>query len=517
RKPRQIDKGNWWMEHPGDIDDLWHAEKARDELIRISFGYWDWVKNVWDEKEKAANFDLAFVPIVDARRESRRLIGDYVLTQDDELSGTVFPDRISYGGWTIDVHHPKGIYSGQEGPFMCNVMVPMYTIPYRSIYSRNVQNLFMAGRHMSVTHVALGTVRVQATLATVGQAAGTAAALCLKHGVTPRGIHEKHLEELQQTLIKHDQYIPGFKNEDPKDLARNAKATASSVERYDVFEKSDVRRSFVMPMTMGRAAHFPTEGIDRLTSVSILVESEKDEPVDLTLHLRKAKGEADFSSAEDVAMAKGTVPGSGQHWVEFQFDCEVSSPFAWVWLAKMEGISWLRSDSAPYGACEGTQHADGSWHRLGHEISMAFFTEPPVRREADFGAGNVTNGITRRQAASPNMWASDRGQEMPQWVQLDFAEPVEMNTVYLTFDTDMNAPRFGFGEKPARVPYCIRDYDLAVERDGEWVKVAEVKGNFLRRRVHRFEGVMTGRLRVTVRATNGDRSARVFEVRAYRE
>ena len=120
------------------------------------------------------------------RREGCRLVGDYTLTQNDAQSGRVFPDRVAYGGWSLDVHHPQGIYSGAEGPFDYNDRVPIHTIPYRCLYSRNIENLFCPGRNMSVTHVALGTVRVQSTLATCGQAAGTAAAICLQRGLTPR-------------------------------------------------------------------------------------------------------------------------------------------------------------------------------------------------------------------------------------------------------------------------------------------------------------------------------------------
>jgi len=147
------------------------------------------------------------VPITDAKRESRRLVGDHILTQNDVQKPTDFADRISYGGWPIDVHHPKGIYSGDEGSFDCNAPVPIYTIPYRSLYSANVDNLLFAGRCMSVTHIALGTVRVQGTLAAMGQAAGTAAALAARKGIAPRDVNA-HIPELQQTLLRDDAYLP---------------------------------------------------------------------------------------------------------------------------------------------------------------------------------------------------------------------------------------------------------------------------------------------------------------------
>ena len=105
------------MEHDGGINDLWQAEEARDELIKVTLSFWDYVKNKSDKKEEARNYKLVTIPIMDAKRETRRLVGDYLLTQHDVIGGRVFPDRIAFGGWSIDLHNPKGIYSGAEGSF----------------------------------------------------------------------------------------------------------------------------------------------------------------------------------------------------------------------------------------------------------------------------------------------------------------------------------------------------------------------------------------------------------------
>lgn len=223
--------GTWWMEHPGDIDDAMQAEEARDELIKVSLAFWDYVKNRSDVAAKARNYELVMIPILDAKRESRRLVGDYMVNQNDVESGRLFPDRIAYAGWDLDIHHPKGIYSGKEGSLDFKNHVPLNSIPFRSIYSKNIENLLMAGRCLSYSHVALGTVRVQSTLATVGQAAGTAAAMCVDRKIDPRELGQKHIGDLQQELLKDDQAIQGIRNEDAKDLARKATVTASSYDR----------------------------------------------------------------------------------------------------------------------------------------------------------------------------------------------------------------------------------------------------------------------------------------------
>ena len=219
--------GRWWDENRGDVDDLWNPENARDQLIVLNLSYWNWIKNYSSLKEQAANYVLTIIPIGNAKRETRRLVGDHILTQNEVLRAEPFPDRVAVSGWSLDIHNPEGIFS-KEGPFDFNTHAPLNNVPFRSLYSRNVDNLMFAGRNVSVTHVALGTVRVQGSTGVMGQAVGTAAALCVKNGVDPRGLYEQYIGALQQQLLKDDQYILNLKNEDPADLARQAAASASS-------------------------------------------------------------------------------------------------------------------------------------------------------------------------------------------------------------------------------------------------------------------------------------------------
>ncbi|QBG46723.1 FAD-dependent oxidoreductase [Verrucomicrobia bacterium S94] len=361
--------GTWWHENRNEVDDLWDPESARDGLINVSISYWNWIKNVSKFKEKAANRKLTQLPLTNAKRETQRLVGDYILTQDDVLEARHFEDAIGNGGWGLDIHHPEGIFS-KEGPFDFNTHTPLYNIPFRILYSRNVPNLFMAGRNVSCSHVALGTLRVQATTGVMGQAAGTAAAMCVQKGTDPRGIYEHHIRELQQQLLKDDVYIIGLRNEDPNDLALMASVSASS-------EKS-----------------------------------------------------------------------------------------------------------------------------------------------ALFSAQNVINGVTRIVDDEMNMWASDPEQELPQWIELDFGGKKKLNAVYLTFDTDVNEAKRATWEwkKEHRMPpEAARDYQVQVQIGNRWKTVADVKSNYQRRRIHRFETVKTEKMRVVIAATNGDPSARIYEVRAYNE
>ena len=510
RKPRHFAGGQWWLEHKGTIDDIYNAEQARDELIRISFGYWNWIKNESPFQKQAANYAIFRVPLMDAKRESRRLVGDYILTQNDVQGARVFPDRISYGGWPLDVHHPLGIYSGNEGPFHTNAHAPIYTIPFRCLYSKNIDNLLFAGRCMSVTHIALGSVRVQGTLSAMGQAAGTAAAMCCKLRTTPRGIYKNHITQLQQTLLKHDQYIPGIANEDADDLARKAKAAASSTARYEFFGREDVQRDDSHPLNMARAVMFPRSKAGSPKSVFALLVSKLDEPTEVTLHVRGAKAFGDFSTTEDIATATVAVPPEKATWVEVKVDREIAAPFVYVWASPAEGIEWRMMSKAPMGCCRA--YGGGPWKTIKGQY-YAFCTDPPLATEIDCKPESVVNGVARIVGEVANAWVSDPTKPMPQWVQLDFGKPTKLNTVYLTFDTDMNTK---FHTIPI-VRQCVRDYELSYHDGAKWTTLATVRGNFQRRRVHRLGTVAATKLRLTVHATNGDKAARVFEIRAYHE
>ena len=513
RNPRGFTGGQWWMEHPGDVDDLEDPEFARDELIRISFAYWGWIKNGWAEKEQARNYTLNYVPYMDARRESRRLVGDYIMKQQDPELGVMFPDRISYGGWSLDVHHPRGIHSGKEGPYYYDGHVPIYSIPYRTLYSTNIVNLLVAGRCMSVSHIALGTVRVEATLSTAGQAAGTAAALALKYNVTPREVGQRYIGDLQQQLLKDDQYIPELKNEDPADFARSAKVTASSTQRFSEYTRQHVKTDDAHELNMPRAVMFPRGLNERLGTVQLCLISTNPQPVDITLHVRGADAVGDFSAKTDIAAATATVPASKRAYVAFKVDCAVTQPYVWVWLPRTSGVTWaIVASSMP----EGCRAYGGSETRPWTVVNgqqYAFFTEPALRFATDHNPENVIDGVSRIVGKESHLWSSDPAQPLPQWLELDFGKAVELNSVRLTFDTDLN-PKFPV--KPV-VPQCVKDYRIEVLENGKWVEVVKEHDNFLRHRTHRFPSRTASKLRITIDATNGDPSARVFEVRAYHE
>ncbi len=360
--------GYWWVEWGGELDTIKDNERIRDELLAIALGVWDHIKNSGLHPE-SENWALEWIGFLPGKRESRRFIGDYILTQHDLQRGEVFEDGVAYGGWPIDLHPPEGIDT-KEPPNIA-VKVPLYNIPFRCLYSRNIDNLLFAGRNISATHVAFGSTRVMGTCSVMGQAVGTAAALCVRYNCTPRELGKEAIKDLQQLLLKQDAYIIGVSNSDPYDLARMAEVKASS----------------------------------------------------------ETKG------------------------------------------------------------CE---------------------------------AVNVINGIHRGVYERKNRWASDPTQPMPQWLELHFREPKRIREVHLTFDTGLNRElTLSFSDWTNRrmiwgpQPETVRDYELQVLYGDSAKTVVKVEGNYQRKRVHQFEPQLATGIRLIIQATNGDNSAKVFEVRVY--
>src|SRR5882724_5610783 len=217
----------WWIEYGGRTDTVHETEQIKWELWKVVYGVWNHLKNSGEFPE-TANLTLEWVGAIPGKRESRRFEGDYLLRQQDIVEQREFPDCVSFGGWSIDLHPADGVYS-ELSP--CNQWHArgVYQIPYRCFYSRNVENLFLAGRIISASHVAFASTRVMATCAHGGQAVAIAAKHCLEKKVAPRALNEPALmEALQTDLQGRGQRLPRHRRLDTTDLAQSAQISASS-------------------------------------------------------------------------------------------------------------------------------------------------------------------------------------------------------------------------------------------------------------------------------------------------
>ena len=224
--------GYWWAEWGGQLDTIGDNETIRDELLAITLGVWDYIKNHQPEPHRsgAAHWALDWFGFLPGKRESRRFIGQHVLTEHDLLETRPHADGIGHGGWAIDLHPPEGVDRPDLKPYTPTRVPYLYDIPLRTLVSCEIDNLLFAGRNHSATHVAFASTRVMATCAAMGQGAGTAAAYAVAHGVAATALagDPRALRAIRQRLLRDDQFVLGERNTDPHDRARAAAISADS-------------------------------------------------------------------------------------------------------------------------------------------------------------------------------------------------------------------------------------------------------------------------------------------------
>lgn len=251
--------GYWWAEWGGTLDTIRDNETIRDELLAVALGIWDHVKNGPPEERdgtgereprasgtngcegsqqpafgtdafRAAHWALDWIGFLPGKRESRRFIGQHILTQQEVLQSREFPDAIACGGWSLDLHPPEGVDAPDQAPCEQTPVPYLYDIPLSCCVARDIPNLMFAGRNLSATHVAFSSTRVMATCAVVGQGVGTAAAYAVAHNLSPSVLSAEScaIQTIQQQLLQDDVFLIGRANSDPLDLARQATVSASS-------------------------------------------------------------------------------------------------------------------------------------------------------------------------------------------------------------------------------------------------------------------------------------------------
>lgn len=489
--PRELNY--WWIEYGGMLDTIKDNDRIKEELTKILFGVWDHIKNRGNHR--AENFILDWIGQMVGKRESRRFIGDYILTQKDLEDGTLFPDRVAYGGWSIDLHPPAGIFDPGHPCEQYKLPDP-YSIPFRSLYSENIENLMFAGRNISASHVALGSTRVQGTCGVMGQAAGTAAYLCKKYDLMPRDIYKNHIKELQQLLLREDCYIIGIKNEDPEDIARISKVSASSSRKLEIENFTTL-----IPLNSPMGESFMVTD-SRIDDISLYFSSTREREIVLSLY--KVNSLRDINLDDLIATSREKLEANFEGWIDFPVDRDVNPGY---YLIKVEGSPDVYIGYNPR-SFPGIQRIDLSSKFNTARGVYPLRLNPPSK---PYGPENIINGISRPTCSAPNLWISEEG--FPQSVDLDFPEPQRINTIYITFDTNLDTPE-PFRNVPE--PECVRDYAVYYKINGERIKLLEERGNYHRRRVHRFNEIECEGISIEVLSTNGDPYARIYEIRIYR-
>jgi len=538
RTPNDPKGGYWWIEIGVPWDTIHDNETIRHELTRHALGVWDWMKNK-DPKMKpiCENYALDFIGQVPGKRESRRVIGEHFLNENELQSRKVFPDECAYGGWFIDLHTPGGLLADSSEPNsaagyddkradVALKLIGPYGIPLRSLISKDVPNLMMAGRNISTTHAALGTVRVMGTCGLMGEAAGLAAAIAVRETVSPSEIAADHMAELQQTLLKNGGFLPNHVNQDSKDLAPAAEVRASSSLVYagqtaGERDPDTGMRQGVWQRCVGRSTPladspclwmFFTE--PELNTLSLDLLNDAGKAVSGSVRLVKVDHIWSYNPEEGTGIWQQEIEIPEQQNGWFQVSPSLSRLEAGCYRlelhAEEEAVTWRMSGRHPYGITGGTKVGSGKyhWNRLPGEYAVQ--VDPPQRI---YAPEQVISGVTRPQRSS-NLWISARGQEEP-WLDLSWETEQTFRQIALTFPAQLLMELHW--ENPFYVPPMVAtQYDLQAWISDNWVTLLEVKDNSEARRIHSLpEPVTTKRLRIAFREVHGHGSAGLTEIRVY--
>ncbi|UVI29134.1 FAD-dependent oxidoreductase [Paenibacillus spongiae] len=513
----------WWIEWGGELDTVDDNERIRDELWSVIYGIWDFIKN--SGQFDAQNMTLEWVGSVPGKREYRRFIGDYVLNQNDIVAQREFEDRVAFGGWSIDLHPPQGVYSTESGSKHLHAD-GIYHLPFRSLYSANVSNLMMAGRNISASHVAFGTTRVMATCAVIGEAAGLGAALSVRKGITPRELQRNHMGELQQTLLRCDASVIGLRNTDPDDLARQVEVTASSTRTRIAVEQP--MESYSLEADVGLLVPADPE----IGGLELLIDAEADAVLEAELW-DTGRGE-NYVPHTRISSASVRVAKGGNQWVRLDLSWRPAAAQNAFIIIKANGkLSLGLSDQPHTGVLaflKGPKPVVSSEledHQPGQPV-VQWSMRPFARKTFCFRLVSPTQAFSpdkavdgyNRPYAGPHMWSSAPMQAgVDEWLELSWPDPVNVRTVHLTFNDDVNEDLINLHHHRTPfevIPELVRNYTVQAESNGEWVTIAKGIDNRKRKQVHKLDAVMAAsRLRITVQSVNGACHAEIVEVRVY--
>ncbi len=501
--------GFWWIEYGGQIDSIYDDGEIMLHLRKVVNGLWGHIKNSGNY-ENVENQEINWIGYLPGKRESRRLIGTYIVNSYDMTKQRKFQDSIGYTGWPIDIHPPEGYLTNKPG--CTHDYLPGITdIPFRCIYSKNISNLFFAGRHISCTHEALGTLRVISTTSIMGQAAGMAASMCIEKGICPDGISKKYINELQVKLLRSDQSIIGAKLLEDNDYSRKSQVSASSEKSVEMTSPEDFRL-----LTDSLGLILPIE--NGLNSISLFMESGEEREVTVDVYLTDGIKQ-NYRIGEIYKTFKIIVYEKG--WYKFDLDLEKCpgnkiflmvrrNPYVKLYMEKekLTGVLGIESDQE-------VLKYDSNYKTINYAEYMPStpcFKTKPIQRI--YRPEMINNGHIR-PFAMPNSWMSDRFKSnQPEWIKLMFDEEKVISKAEIVFNSDLN-PRRIVADINHINREMIKAYKLvAITSEGE-ITVSEETENHMRFVSHTFDKVNAIGIKLKVYETWGSPYAEVFDLRIY--
>lgn len=510
----------WWIEYGGRLDTIHDTETIKWELWKVVYGVWNHIKNSGQFPE-AETLTLEWVGHIPGKRESRRFEGPYILKQQDLVEQRHHDDAVAFGGWSIDLHPADGIFSERPG---CNQWHTkgVYQIPYSIMYSCNITNLFLAGRIISASHVAFGSTRVMGTLAHAAQAVGMAAALCTRQNLLPADISKpEQVQDLQRELIRRGQYIPGFSLDDPDDLARQARITASSTLRLDRLPADGP----LWPLKRSTAQMLPVQpGPIPAITCQVYAAQATQLQVQLRASERPTNHTPEIILAERTfelteGMQQITLAASGEVDAErYLFFSLLQNEHVSVQCSnvRVTGLVMVENRRNQTPADDIGVDTFEMWSPVrrpnGHNLALT--VDPPL---ALFEPGQLTNGLAR-PVASPNAWVAALGDSQPT-LALNWSEPQTIGRIELSFDADFDHATESvlYGHPEDTMPFCVREYRICDDNER---LIAECHDNHQARNTLTFDPpITTSQLTLHLLTSHGPAEhvpAALFEVRCYK-
>jgi hypothetical protein len=514
----------WWIEYGGRLDTVHDTENIKWELWKVVYGTWNYIKNSGNFPE-AENLTLEWVGTIPGKRESRRFEGDYMLTQHDVVKQHQHFDAVAYGGWSIDLHPADGVFSEKPG---CNQWHSkgVYQIPFRSLYSKNISNLFLSGRIISSSHVAFASTRVMATGAHAAQAVAMAAVLCKQYHLKPADmIGTNKIAELQKELLKSGQYIPGIALYDVDDLVQKAKISASSTLCIAAMDTD----TFFKPLDMASAQLIPV-GAGAFPQVTFEVMAEQ--ATNLKVELRNSCIVGNFTPDHTIATKIFTLK-TGQNLITFDFGFTTAAPgYFFLVLEGKPGVSLLYTRQRFTGMLSVFNLVNKAVSNYGKQtppedigvdefefwcpkrrpegFNMALKFNPPLEV---FKADSIANG-TDRPVLLPNAWVAEQSDESPA-IMLEWEEEQQISRIDLVFDTDFDHPieTVLMTHPESVMPFCVRNYCIT---DGDGKLIFEKQGNYqTRSSISLPATVKTKKLIIHTEHPGDEVPAALFAVRCY--
>lgn len=480
--------GMWWLEYGGMSDTIKQADQIDFELRKLIYGYWDYIKNSGKYPDSEC-YSIDWIAPYASKRESRRFIGKYIMKQSDIQNSVDFDDAVSTGGWSLDIHDVGGIY-GSESTSAFGEVKSMYNIPLSIMYSKDIDNLFLAGRIVSCTHVALGSLRVMETLGAMGQAVGTTAALCKKYKALPDDVRNEHITELQAVLQHDGQYIIGKKED--CGLAASAKITASSVKKLE-----NLRDEICIPIDDNKIFTLPN-----VQSVKIRIKNAADSDVICKYRVYSEDERKNYRCGKMLGEYTAKIPTKFDGWHEFSFD-KASGEKIFLELLPNESLYIFGSHDRVTGAPSFYSNND-SLAKFDDAVTFCFSGVDDDR--ILYASENVVNGYSR-PFGTPNCWISDGKGE--QWLDFSFDEPQDIDEIQIYFN-----PRYETEHFNGPIEQLVTDYSLTVYTSNG-SKSIDVRGNCITRNSFAVNKSDVVRVRFDFAANNGSPEYEVFAVKMF--